>query len=211
MNPNLANLDKILSDFKVPRRKLELDAPVPIDEIKGNQDQVYDEVLNNDYLAFTRNLKIAKTVPLNDQEKLQQDELVYKVYNFEYRPNPDSKTDYDILKEGYELLYAVYLEQKRSLNNIVTDHMKLGAELSYLKNDIQVILKEIQNGIKTAPAVQQLDKLRVSIREIDTSDAKYIQKLKKAIDSNILTERERINTLYELLEIPQLEIPQLEK
>ena len=99
MNPNFDALEQILSDFKVPRRKLELDAPIPINEIRGKQDQVYEEALNNDYLAFTRNLKIAKTVPLTELEKTKQDELVNKVYNFEYRPNPDSKTDYDILKE----------------------------------------------------------------------------------------------------------------
>ena len=28
-------LNQILSDFKVPRRKLELDAPIPLNEIKG--------------------------------------------------------------------------------------------------------------------------------------------------------------------------------
>jgi hypothetical protein len=33
----------------------------------------------------------------------------------------------------------------------------------------------------------------------------YIQKLRKAIDSNILTEKERINILYELLEIDKKE------
>ena len=205
MNPNFDALEQILSDFKVPRRKLELDAPIPINEIRGKQDQVYEEALNNDYLAFTRNLKIAKTVPLTELEKTKQDELVNKVYNFEYRPNPDSKTDYDILKEGYELLYAVYLEQKRSLNNIIMDHMKLGVVHSYVKQNVEKTLLEIKQNIETKSGEILKYELEIATGKISHTDMDYIQKLRKAIDSNILTEKERINILYELLEIDKKE------
>jgi hypothetical protein len=198
-------LDSILSDFKVPRRNLELDNPIPISEINGKTDKVYDEVLNNDYLAFTRNLKIAKTVPLTSEEKSNTDELVNKVYNFEYRPNPDSKTDYDILKEGYELLYAVYLEQKRSLNNILADHMKLGVKNFYLEQNIEKTLLEIKQNIETREDPKLIFQLEASFTKIQNADIKYIKKLQKAIESNILTEKERIDILYDLLELPKEE------
>ena len=205
MNSNFDVLDNILSDFKVPRRKLELDNPIPITEINGKTDKVYDEVLNNDYLAFTRNLKIAKTVPLTSEEKSNTDELVNKVYNFEYRPNPDSKTDYDILKEGYELLYAVYLEQKRSLNNILADHMKLGVKNFYLEQNIEKTLLEIKQNIETREDPKLIFQLEASFTKIQNADIKYIKKLQKAIESNILTEKERIDILYDLLELPKEE------
>jgi hypothetical protein len=205
MNSNFDVLDNILSDFKVPRRKLELDNPIPITEINGKTDKVYDEVLNNDYLAFTRNLKIAKTVPLTAEEKSKTDELVNKVYNFEYRPNPDSKTDYDILKEGYELLYAVYLEQKRSLNNILADHMKLGVKNFYLEQNIEKTLLEIKQNIETREDPKLIFQLEASFTKIQNADIKYIKKLQKAIESNILTEKERIDILYDLLELPKEE------
>lgn len=197
-------LNQILSDFKVPRRKLELDAPIPLNEIKGNQDKIYEEALNNDYLAFTRNLKIAKTVPLNDQEKLQQDKLVNNVYNFEYRPNPDSKTDYDILKEGYELLYAVYLEQKRNLNNILAQYMKLDAEHSYVKETVKTTLVQISENIDTRTGPELIFQLQESLKKISTANMHYIQKLKAAIHSNI-TEKDKINILYDVLDIPKEE------
>ena len=198
-------LDNILSDFKVPRRKLELDNPIPISDISGKTDKVYDEVLNNDYLAFTRNLKIAKTLPLTAEEKLKTDELVNKVYNFEYRPNPDSKTDYDILKEGYELLYAVYLEQKRSLNNILADHMKLGLKNFYLEQDIEKTLLEIRQNIETREDPKLIFQLEESFTKIKTADKKYIEKLQKAIESVSLSDEQKIKLLYELLEIPKEE------
>jgi hypothetical protein len=196
-------LDNILSDFKVPRRNLELDNPIPIDEIKGNQDKVYDEVLNNDYLAFTRNLKIAKTIPLTAEEKLKKDELVNKVYNFEYRPNPDSKTDYDILKEGYELLYAVYLEQKRSLNNILADHMKLGVKNFYLKQYIENTLLEIKQNIEKRSVPDLIFELEASFTKIQDAHIKYIKKLEEAIGSVSLSHEQKMKLLYELLEIPK--------
>ena len=198
-------LDNILSDFKVPRRKLELDNPIPISDISGKTDKVYDELLNNDYLAFTRNLKIAKTLPLTAEEKLKTDELVNKVYNFEYRPNPDSKTDYDILKEGYELLYAVYLEQKRSLNNILADHMKLGLKNLYLEQDIEKTLLEIRQNIETREDPKLIFQLEESFTKIKTADKKYIEKLQKAIESVSLSDEQKIKLLYELLEIPKEE------
>ena len=198
-------LDQILSDFKVPRRKLELDPPISINEIKGKQDKVYEEVLNNDYLAFTRNLKIAKTVPLTELEKTKQDELVNKVYNFDYLPNKDSRTDYDILKEGYELLYAVYLEEKRNLNNIFADCTKIALEHHYVKQNIQKTLLEIKQNIETKSGEILKYELEIAIGKIHDTDMDYIQKLRKAIDSNILTDKERINILYDLLEIDKEE------
>jgi hypothetical protein len=198
-------LDQILSDFKVPRRKLELDPPISINEIKGKQDKVYEEVLNNDYLAFTRNLKIAKTVPLTELEKTKQDELVNKVYNFDYLPNKDSRTDYDILKEGYELLYAVYLEEKRNVNNIFADYTKIASEHHYVKQNIQKTLLEIKQNIETKSGEILKYELEIAIGKIRDTDMDYIQKLRKAIDSNILTDKERINILYDLLEIDKEE------
>ncbi len=201
MNPNFDVLEKILSDFKVPRRKLEIDSPVPINEIKNNRDKVIEEVINNDYLAFTRNLKIATNEPLTNEEKVNKDQLVNKVYNFDYRANLDSKTDYDILKEGYELLYAVYLEQKRNTSNILNDYMKLSVEFSYLKQNIETALLKMNENIQTRTNPELIDALDMATKNIKISELTYIDKLKIAIDSVLLSEKQKTELLYKLLHL----------
>jgi hypothetical protein len=201
MNPNFDVLEQVLSDFKVPRRKLQVDHPHPIDEVRTNRDKIIEEVINNDYLAFTRNLKIAKNVPLTDEEKTNKNELVHKVYNFDYLSSSDSKTDYDILKEGYEILYAVYLEQKRNTSNVLNDYMKLSVEYSYLKQNIETALSEIKQNIETRKDPHLIIQLEDSASKILNIDIKYIDKLKKAIDSVLLSDKEKRDLLYKLLEI----------
>ena len=83
--------------------------------------------------------------------------------------------------------------------------MKLGVVHSYVKQNVEKTLLEIKQNIETKSGEILKYELEIATGKISHTDMDYIQKLRKAIDSNILTEKERINILYELLEIDKKE------
>ena len=62
---NQNELDKILSDFKVPKREVTLDEPEAIK--KPVSDEINDAV-NFDYLAYTDNIKLDKPINMSNPD-----------------------------------------------------------------------------------------------------------------------------------------------
>jgi hypothetical protein len=190
-------LDKILSDFKVPRRKLELDKPYDSSEINKDINTTIMDVLNNDYLEFTRNLKIAKVDKLTTDNKEEMkksiENHVNDAYNFEYENPSSKKTDYDLLKEGYEKLYAVYIEQKYLLHYAMNDLMKL----SHINKTTQDAFNKKLDDLKITDNItkEQLDKFKTDITAINES---YLNRLDSLVNSTDLSNAKKKKILEDL-------------
>ena len=190
-------LDKILSDFKVPRRKLELDKPYAPSEINKDINTTIIDVLNNDYLAFTRNLKIDKVDELTPLDKRKgkeniEDDVKY-VYNYPYEKTSSKKTDYDLLKEGYEKLYAVYIDQKYLLHYAMNDLMKLSQINKRTQDDFNKKLDDLKTTDNITK--EQLDKFKTDITAINES---YLNRLDSLVNSTDLSNAKKKKILEDL-------------
>lgn len=202
MNPIL---DKILDDFKNPRRSLKLDKPYEL-EFKNDteRNEQIKKVVKNEYSEYTRNLIMPNTLELTDEQKHNQDQVIEDIYNFEYRSDPSKKTDYDLLKEGYELLNTVYVEQKRCLTNLLTDHMKLAVLYKYKSDDIGVqlnnllqILTKPSQGDQTS-SLEDQRKVETFIAQLSNIVNHFDNKLKVVINSEELTGPQKQSILSKL-------------
>jgi len=127
-------LDKILSDFKVPKREVTLDEPEAIK--KPVSDEINDAV-NFDYLAYTDNIKLEKPINVSDADPNIDKFVSDALFNHDYRLDPSRKdTPYDKLVKSYQELYKLQQDTEQTLYITTQSYMKL----STLVNQNQIIL-----------------------------------------------------------------------
>lgn len=129
---NQNELDKILSDFKVPKREVTLDEPEAIK--KPVSDEINDAV-NFDYLAYTDNIKLDKPINMSNPDVNIDNFVSDALFNHDYRLDPSRKdTPYDKLVKSYQELYKLQQDTEQTLYITTQSYMKLSTLVS--QNDI---------------------------------------------------------------------------